>query len=186
MKSGALVQAMAWWMGMGVLAAAPGCERPKPPPAPTPIEPAPEVPVPEALPEPPPEPEATDSEPEAPTAAEPEIPDAPASGRLDDAPFALAQATVEHSVLSLTDTNGRTIAIVLFSRKDELPGTIDLTSGEIPFGSPHVVVRTGEDQPARNYTGGYRLLLELDGGAGGIWLELPEDRGTVAGRFDLP
>ena len=185
MKPGRLVQGMALWTGMVLMAGASGCGRPTPPPAPTPIAPEPEEPSPKEVSEPQPEPQDVEPEPVAPTVAAPTIPDAPVSGVLDGEPFALAKAEMRDAVLTLTDADGRTIAVVVFHRAGESVGLIDLTSGEIPFGSPHVVVRAGADQAAMDYTESYRLRLELDGGRGGIWLELPEGRGIVAGTIDL-
>ncbi len=133
--------------------------------------PAPEQPVEES---------AEPVEPE-PAAIAIEIPDGPVLGSIDGQPFVLAKASIHASVVTLTGEGGRSVSLILF---DEADGVVELTEGDWPFGSPHVVLRTVGDEPAMTWTDGYRLRLDLQGGT--VFLELPEGRGVIAGRFDTP
>jgi hypothetical protein len=110
-----------------------------------------------------------------------EIPDGPMSGSIDGQGFVLASVSVHGSVVTLTGEGGRSVSVILF---DEADGAVDLTDGDWPFGSPHVVLRPGGNEPAITWTEGYRLRLDLE--AGTMFLELPEGRGVITGRFDTP
>lgn len=194
MKPGRRVLGAILWAALTLTAAAPGCGRSSPPPAPPPAPPPPdETGVPRSGQEPGQAPQAEPAPP-VPAAAAPAIPATPAAGTIDAAPFVLAGAWIDESVLTLTDIGGRSVVIAIFRpgsgdapSSDGAGGVIDLTAGPIPFGSPHIIVRPGPGGRAETYTDGYRLRLELPdptGGDGGLWLELPGGRGTIAGRFE--
>lgn len=178
MKPWRSVLGLGIWMALAMA----GCGKPTPPSPPVVPEPEVSDPEPEAVT---PEPEVVEPEPVLPVVSPPAIPAEAVAGTLDGEPFAVAAVSLDGTVLTLTDEAGRTVAVVVFDRVGDGTGvSIDLTGGEVPFGSPHVVVRAGEGSPTRSYTGGYRLLLELGDGAGGIWLQLPDERGEVAGTFE--
>ena len=132
----------------------------------------------EPAPQPPAEEPTEPVEPE-PVVAPVEIPDGPVTGTIDGQAFTLASASVHGSVVTLTGEGGRSVSVILF---DEADGVVDLTEGDWPFGSPHVVLRPGGDELATTWTDGYRLRLNLE--AGEVFLELPAGRGLIAGRFD--
>ncbi len=169
---------------------APGCgpsspTPPTPPPTDATGEPEPvgetgepdeqlEAPVPE-----PPVAEVPEPVEPEPVAIAVEIPGGPVSGLIDGQPFVLASASIHASVVTLTGEGGRSVSVILFDQAD---GSVDLTEGDWPFGSPHVVLRTGGGEAAMTWTDGYRLRLDLE--AGTVFLELPEGRGLIAGLFD--
>lgn len=74
--------------------------------------------------------------------------------------------------------DGRAVTLAVFGST----GPIEILN-EPTFGAPHVYVRSPHDAPARGYVSGYRLIY--DEARGQLWLRLPEDRGTITGRFTV-
>lgn len=164
------------WLRPGLLASttafifAGGCKpTPPPPPTPTPTQPTP-----------PPQPAPTPTPLAAPEVTpKPAIPPAPISGVLSGSPFEPASIDRDPLQLRFAQSADRSISLVFFG--SPMPTSVSILD-EVPFGSPHVHVRSGPSAAAIHMTG-YRLILELDEAGGGIWLELPNGSGSLAGRF---
>lgn len=153
-----------------------GCRK-APPPPPPPAPPAtseptaqePEVPAPVAAPDP-----AT----EVKQPQRPEIPDHPASGQIDGRDFEVGSVTHLDATVLILGVDGRAVTLAVFGSF----GPFEILD-EPGFGAPHVYVRSPHDAPAKGYVAGYRLIY--DEGEGLLWLQLPDDRGTIAGRFKV-
>jgi hypothetical protein len=144
-------------------------------PAPTP-PPAPPPPI-QLPPTDPPEPEPEIVEP-APTA--PSIPAAPLTGEIDGVAFELSNVARAGTALRFGSTGEYVVTIVFFGDRAQTRWDI---AGEVPFGSPHIHVRT--PGAATVIMEGYELLLELEERSGGIRLMLPDGRGSLSGRFSI-
>lgn len=161
------------------------CEGKQPPPAPAPSSaPGPQAPE----PHPGPPDAAQPHEPESPapapaqTAPEPTIPDEPLAGVLGGEPFALRRAERMGTALRLAGEGDYAVTLVFFNEPDRRSWSILEPAA---FGAPHLHVRT--PGAVAVVMEGYRMLLELDqsGQRGGIWLELPDQRGSIAGTFTI-
>ncbi len=166
-------------------AALTACEGKQQPPAPQPApSPVVQTPEPEADPSHTEQPHGEHTEqPAAESPAPPVVPTIPdhlLSGMLGGEPFLLRRADRMGSALRLAGEGDYAVTLVFFNEPDRRSWTILEPAA---FGAPHLHVRT--PGAVAVVMEGYRMLLELDesGQRGGIWLELPEDRGTIAGRF---
>lgn len=154
-----------------------GCRKATaPPPPPTPAAPPTPEPAPGDTTEPPgTAPEAT---PTVEQIKRPAIPEHPVRGQIDGRDFELARVQRQDATVLILGQDGRGVTLALFGS----PGPFEILE-EPGFGAPHVYVRSPQDAPARGYVAGFRLIY--DEAQGLLYLQLPEGRGTIAGRFTI-
>ncbi|KAA0216014.1 MAG: hypothetical protein DYG94_09995 [Leptolyngbya sp. PLA3] len=117
----------------------------------------------------------------APQAQEPErpaIPDHPIKGQIDGLDFEAVRVAHLDATVLISGVDGRAVTLAVFGSF----GPFEILA-EPGFGAPHVYVRSPQDGPTKGYISGYRLIY--DEAQGLLWLRLPDDRGTIAGRFTI-
>ncbi len=165
--------------GLMLVAGCWGCRKappPPPPPAEAPTDPPP--PDPEPVPQTPAEQPAPESTPQVQKPQRPEIPDHPVRGQIDGIDFEVSRVTRLDATVLISGVDGRGVTLALFGS----PGPFEILE-EPGFGAPHVYVRSPQDAPAKGYVTEYRMIY--DEAQGLLWLQLPDDRGTIAGRFTI-
>lgn len=120
-------------------------------------------------PEPTPLPEVADP-------VRPVIPESPVAGQIDGRSFEVGEVHREGSTVVFRASDGRSVTLVLFDERKDVE-----VLGDARFGDPQIFVRSDPGQPPKAYVEGYRLIFDQE--AGRLWLELPEERGTIAGTL---
>lgn len=160
----------AWLMSVA------GCSKPAPPPNPPPS--STETPEEPAQPAAKPVPDSSTPEPKPAEPQRPTIPEGPIAGIVDGQPFEVASVVRDGSTVTFATADGSGVTLAFFGSLRQFE-----VLGESTFGSPHVYVRSPADAAAKAYVDGYHLVYNET--TGELWLELPDGRGVIAGRFTL-
>lgn len=108
----------------------------------------------------------------------PKIPESPVKGDIDGRAFDVVAVRREGSAVVFRDGTGRSVTLVFFDNRIDVE-----VLGDAQFGDPQVFIRADPNQPPTAYVKGYRLVYNEE--TGELWLQLPEDRGTVTGKFQI-